>query len=353
MAEAGEFNLIIEKVTSLEAGAFLAEAFGLDPALTQAMLKTTPIIFATKLTKSEVKALSPRLQELSKQGFEFRITARTAKLPKVNWLVRPNFALPSTGSSGPVAFDFQNTAFVCPSCGDTFVFARVGKIPLSDANPGTPPLPATPTPLPSKSATGSIPVAKPAEPPKVKVSIPPKLELEDGAGANPTYAKKSGDAFADAELVEPLTDEALEGGDVAIDEDAPQIDLSSIEGPAEGESNPAIKTSVNLSSALDDTLNEQASKETAAAQAQAIANGELYNVFVPEVKDKARLEEVVKLVMQVRGLSEEEARKLTKRLMIPVAKGVSKDEAERILAQFKKIKTTGRMTKVNPATPVE
>ncbi len=57
--------------------------------------------------------------------------------------------------------------------------------------------------------------------------------------------------------------------------------------------------------------------------------------------------------MQLGGISVEQARTPNKRLMIPVAKGVSKEEGERILSQFKKIKTTGRMTKVNPGTPAE
>jgi ribosomal protein L7/L12 len=340
MGDAGEFNLIIEKVTSPEGATFLSEAFGLDPGLTQAMLKTTPIIFATKLTKAEVKALTPRLQELSKRGFEFRITARTAKLPKVNWLVRPNFALPSTGNAGAITFDFQNTAFVCPTCGDTFVFARVGQIPLTEGTPPAPPSTPAAAPPASKTATSSQPAAV-VQPKQNKPTEPLKLELDENKGANPN-------SFADADLVEPLTDEALESGDVSK-RDVPEIDLSSIEGPPQADG-AAAKTSVNLSAALDESLAEM-EPGTATATPAPGTGDDLYNVFVPEVKDKTRLEEVVKLVAQVRGISEDEARKLTKRVMIPVAKGVPKDEAEKILMQFKKIKTTGRMTRVTPGTP--
>lgn len=361
MGDAGEFNLIIEKVTSPEAAPFLAEAFGMDGALTQAMLKTTPIVFATKLTKVEVKALTPRLQELSKHGFEFRITAKTAKIPRVNWLIRPNFALPSTGQA-QVAFDFQNTAFVCPTCGDAFVFNRVGQVPLADPTPAAPPSNAPPSASPAPALSAPIPVRSVTVAPQA----PRPVEVEKRN--NPTEALKKMEAaepvspqnaptpkpgeFADADLVEPLTDEALEGGDVAPG-DLPEIDLSSIEGPPEGAAeavNPNLKTSVDLSTALDETLAEQDQIVPATPQPSA-AGGELYNVFVPEVKDKTRLEEVVKLVMQVRSCSEDEARKLSRRIMIPVAKGVSKDEAEKILAQFKKIKTTGRMTKVTPGAP--
>jgi ribosomal protein L7/L12 len=362
MGDAGEFNLIIEKVTSPDAAPFLAEAFGMDGALTQAMLKTTPIIFATKLNKAEVKALTPRLQELSKHGFEFRITAKVAKIPKVNWLIRPNFALPTTGTA-QVAFDFQNTAFVCPTCGDAFVFNRVGAVPLSDPTPAAPPASSPPTSAPTPALSSPIqvksvtlsPQPKPA-PEVAKRNNPTeplkKLELADEVASKNAPTPKPGE-FAEADLVEPLTDEALEGGDVAQKADLPEIDLSSIEGPPEGGEeaiNPNVKTSVDLSTALDETLAEQEQAVPATPQPGA-AGVELYNVFVPEVKDKAKVEEVVKLVMQVRGCSEDEARKLSRRIMIPVAKGVSKDEAERILSQFKKIKTTGRMTKVSPGAP--
>src|SRR5688572_5395834 len=137
MAEAGDFNLIVAAVESsavAEAAKRFASAFGLDDTIAQQICKSAPIIFAQKLTKTEVKAISPVLADLSKAGMEFRVTARIAgKLPKVNWPVRPQFTAGGTESSTGHAFEWDNNAFVCPGCGETFLFRRLGKLQLSEA----------------------------------------------------------------------------------------------------------------------------------------------------------------------------------------------------------------------------
>ncbi|HLF92170.1 MAG TPA: hypothetical protein VJB14_01815, partial [Planctomycetota bacterium] len=87
--EAGEFSLIVSSVESgtlQEAAKQFAKAFSLDEQIASQICKSAPIIFAQKLTKVEVKAITAVLGELSKAGIEFRVTARVAaKLPKVNW----------------------------------------------------------------------------------------------------------------------------------------------------------------------------------------------------------------------------------------------------------------------------
>ena len=94
MTDLADFNLIISNVTTdqiEEAAAKFAAAFSLDPGIATQIVKSAPIIFASDLSKREVKAITPALQELSKLGIEFRVTSRlTKKIPKVNWPVRPN-----------------------------------------------------------------------------------------------------------------------------------------------------------------------------------------------------------------------------------------------------------------------
>ena len=48
----------------------------------------------------------------------------------------------------------------------------------------------------------------------------------------------------------------------------------------------------------------------------------------------------------MKGCTGNEAKELTTRLVIPLAKNVPKAKAEDILNQFKKLKIFGRMTKV-------
>jgi hypothetical protein len=135
--DAGDFSLIAVEVDAAivdEAAESLAEAFRLDPAVAQQILRSAPIVFARGLTKNEIKAITPKLVDLSKMGIEWRVTARpTGKLPKLNWPVRPHFTAGNSGGSKLTpAFDWQDAAFVCPSCGEAFVFKRLGTLSLGD-----------------------------------------------------------------------------------------------------------------------------------------------------------------------------------------------------------------------------
>jgi len=136
-ADAGEFSLIVAEVDAAmidEASGSLAESFHLDPAVALQVLRSAPIVFARGLTRHEVKSITPRLVELSKMGIELRVTARsTGKMPKLNWPVRPQFTAGNSG--GPPlspSFGWEDTSFVCPSCGETFLFKRLGALSLGE-----------------------------------------------------------------------------------------------------------------------------------------------------------------------------------------------------------------------------
>ena len=85
---------------------------------------------------------------------------------------------------------------------------------------------------------------------------------------------------------------------------------------------------------------------SSSAPAAAPADGDLYNVFLSKITDKSKQDKVAELISKVKGCSMNEAKDLTTRLVIPIAKNISKEQAEDILNQFKKIKIFGRMTKV-------
>lgn len=134
-SDPAEFALIVSEVDAAminEAAGSLADAFHLESAVAQQVLRCAPIVFARGLTRHEIKSITPRLVELSKMGIELRVTARpTGKLPKLNWPVRPQFtAADSGGAKLTPTFDWQDSAFVCPSCGEAFIFKRVGTIGL-------------------------------------------------------------------------------------------------------------------------------------------------------------------------------------------------------------------------------
>src|SRR6185436_20207941 len=136
-SDAGEFSLIVVEVESAriaDAAKAFGRAFNLDDTIATQICKSAPIIFAQKLTKQEVKAITGTLGELSKSGIEFRVTARVAgKLPKVNWPMRPQFTAGGAAGVNGLAFEWDNNAFVCPGCGESFLFRRLGKLQLAEA----------------------------------------------------------------------------------------------------------------------------------------------------------------------------------------------------------------------------
>src|SRR5262245_62844390 len=110
-SDPGDFSLIVAEVDAAlidEAAGSLADAFHLEAAVAQQVLKCAPIVFARGLTRHEIKSIIPRLVDLSKFGIELRVTSRpTGRLPKLNWPVRPQFT--AAGSGGPKlkpAFDW-------------------------------------------------------------------------------------------------------------------------------------------------------------------------------------------------------------------------------------------------------
>src|SRR5262245_6198659 len=144
-----EFALIVAEVDPAmieEASESLAEAFRLDPAVAQQVVRSAPIVFARGLSRHEIKAITPKLILLSKMGLELRVTARsTGKMRKLNWPIKPQF---TAGDSGGMkvtpTFDWQDSAFVCPSCGETFVFKRLGQLELGETPSEDAAAPATP-----------------------------------------------------------------------------------------------------------------------------------------------------------------------------------------------------------------
>lgn len=346
MPQQDEFNLIIESVDTgdLKASAAqFAKAFGLEADLTQAMLsKALPVLFVSRLTKKEVKAILPILEELSRHGFEFRVTATTPKIAKVNWLKRPDFTAAGSGSNA-IAFDWQGTAFICPTCGDTFLFKRLGPgFPVGLAEPPSAPAVAR------ASASTPTPVKITAPPPSAPPPAKPEFEPEPPLGPEPEPLLESASPPpppSPSPSPAPAVNLRLEGED-----EEPSPLPAEFEGSAEVvplDDLPPAKQSTDLEAPVvqQGPISAALDEASGAAIQPSSASGESYNVFVPEVKDAQKREEVVRLISEIRACSPDEARKLTRRIMIPVAKNVPREKAEKILSEFRRLKITGRMTK--------
>jgi hypothetical protein len=119
MAETKDFTLILVHGDPSTGAPRLAHTFSIGEALATKLCQSAPVILADGLTKSDVKEYSPKLADLSKSGLEFRITARpTHGIPKVQWEGGQPFG------GGEPGFLLGNSAFVCPTCGEGFLFQR-------------------------------------------------------------------------------------------------------------------------------------------------------------------------------------------------------------------------------------
>jgi hypothetical protein len=338
-AEVGEFSLIVTEVdpNSLqEAARKFAEAFSLDETIAQQICKSAPIIFAQKLTKAEVKAITGTLTDLSSLGMDFRVTARVAgRLPKVNWPVRPQFTAGGSAAAPGLAFEWDHTAFVCPGCGETFLFRRLGKLQLSE-----PPAAPAPAAAPAAPTVHRTTVQEP--PPQLQLaeeqSAPPQLEGVEGV--QPLAGE--GESLDLPESVEQVTldAEAVE----APPEEVPAEEAAAVAEPEEqGEFSAAVEEAP-----AEEVPAEEAPAEEEAAEEEAAppAGVDLYNVFLSKITDSSKRDKAAELIAKIKKCPTNEAKELTARLVIPLAKNVTKEKAEDILNQFKKLKIFGRMTKV-------
>ncbi len=362
--EAGDFNLIIVEVESgriPEAVKAFSKAFSLDEGIATKICSGAPINFAQKLTKQEVKAITPVLGELSKSGIEFRITARLPeKLPKVNWPVRPQFTAGGAPAVSGLAFEWDNNAFVCPGCGESFLFRRMGKVKLVEPPVvvGSNGAEAAHAPAPAVAARASAP-----QPVKATVSAPSLGSYEDSVRPAPRAVGVEGVSSVPGEgesldlpealdevkpQDEPLAEPMLSDAE-PLPSPEPLDELPGSDGGFGASAEPAPAEPELAETEPEPVAAPPAEPEPApVAEEEAPAGdpGELYNVFLSKITDTSKRDKAAELISKVKGCSTGEAKELTTRLVIPLAKNVSKAKAEDILNQFKKLKIFGRMTKV-------
>jgi hypothetical protein len=121
----------------------------------------------------------------------------------------------------------------------------------------------------------------------------------------------------------------------------PLEDLPGSDGGFAAEAEPAA-----LAQEAEAPAEEPIAEPEAAPAEEDVESGELYNVFLSKITDTSKRDKAAEMIAKVKGCSTSEAKELTTRLVIPLAKNVSKGKAEDILNQFKKLKIFGRMTKV-------
>jgi ribosomal protein L7/L12 len=291
----------------------------IDTPVAEQILGSYPIVFLSDVNRDEYKRLKPKLLEISKSGVEFTVTTKApVSTPHVTWLSRPNYMEAGGKLIRYVEFQWRGNAFVCPNCNETFLFQRMGN------------------PLARFVKTQE----KPAEGAVSEVSV--------------------ADVVPDqAESVEPVAEEVMELNEPElVVEETPvageEVNIEPME-PAEEDTAEVVElTPLSISELpaeelpeAEDILTEVAPvEEVAAPVTKAPAEESNNNLFLSKIVAKDKKESAAKLISEIKGISLEEARKLTERMLIPVLKEVTEAEAKACLDRFKKLGVAGRITKM-------
>jgi hypothetical protein len=328
---------------------FLGRAFSLKESTCSAIASSAPIILIPGLNRDEAAAMTLALSGLRRQGgiLEFT-TADTGDLPKIDWPRRPQvfkreisdhledlqtevpcpdgrkhplIELLITGLSTSTA-PADNIAVEEP---EAIGIKPAAKAAQPAPRPAPQPAAAAPAPTP-KAATGSsefttIPL------PEITPFSSPAISAPAQQSPLPSTASNKSDAAS--RLNELFPEEEGAAGFVPNNEDITNI-LDRLL-PDEESSAPAAAKGGTQSSG----------RRTAVTPAPAAGGG--FSVFLAKIADEARRTKAVPLIAELAKIGNDEAETLSKKVIIPVLKGASKDEAEAAKQKFAKIGILARV----------
>ena len=70
------------------------------------------------------------------------------------------------------------------------------------------------------------------------------------------------------------------------------------------------------------------------ARADTIGDQKIFNVFLPKLTTEDKKEKAIPLIVEISGITADEAKKLSNRIVIPLVKGVDKAQADSIKERF-------------------
>ena len=108
--------------------------------------------------------------------------------------------------------------------------------------------------------------------------------------------------------------------------------------PDEGEN--IVPQSNDVTSIIDKLLPDDDGEPLTAGLVKAKGG---FSVFLAKINDAGRQDKAVPLLQEISGIEEDEARTLVKKMIIPVVKGVTKEEAEATKHRFAEIGILARI----------
>lgn len=291
--------------------AVLGRAFGIKEGTAASVVDAAPIILVGELSKDEAACLSLVLRPLILVGADLIITdALPDDLPKIDWPRRP--------------LVFKQNISDLPACHRFKVPVGVGQeASLLDL-------------LHARLEGSSHPSSRS---PQRDGSSSREVFTENDLGeitpfSNPVLPAGSSSSSRSAAV--PDTDLVSRMNEIFPDEDGQLIpnanDISSILDQVLPDDEPSSGSASSLSGAMPAVNLGQAGRGSGS-----------HAVFLAKIADENRRKKAVPLLAELAGMSDGEAEALSKKIIIPVLKGVSKDEAETAKQRFAEIGVLARI----------
>jgi hypothetical protein len=307
---------------------FLGKAFGLKDVTSVQIASSAPIALITGLTLEEAAAMTLLTAPLQLTTATVHFTAK-AKLdiPKVDWPKRPLIY------KREISEYVSNLALslTCPDCGKKHELSRLLEMKLCETRTGTTTgFHKRSVPVGTESRSGQKPPTKSqfkGDQPMGEVTPIFNQALSPSAGPDRKSAKGGAKAAGDegvARLNELFPDDESTN---FVPDKSDVNDILNRLLPDEGGDAGAMPASGD-SSGL-------------AAVISAPTSG--YSVFLAKIGDEARRAKAVAVLAELAKISTADAEALSKKVIIPVLKGVTKQDAEAAKQRFAKIGILARI----------
>lgn len=300
----------------------LGRAFSLKDSTCVSIASSTPIVLLTDLSKDEAAALGLVMVGLEQKGATVEITHQdVSELPKIDWPKRP---MVFKRDIGEFAADFAALSLTVPGANRSYTLQELLMVRL---DPQT--RPSGQSARPSTEFKGAnLPEVTPFSNQVLSSPTPTPVPAHTPAPRAPASTTGGGDGDAVSRLNELFPEE--DGGFMPNNDDITSILDRLLPDEEQGKAQPGSGPVGHGSS----------SGRMAAVPAGA---GGGFSVFLAKIADEARRAKAVPLLAELSGLSNEEADALSKKVIIPVVKGVTKDEAEAAKQRFAKIGILARV----------
>ena len=237
----------------------------------------------------------------------------------MNWPVRPQFTAGGAPGVNGLAFEWDNTAFVCPSCSETFLFRRLGKLKLAEA----------PVIVGSNGVEASQPAmtSRASSPQPVRASVSGGSDFAESAMPAPRAVGVEGvaplagegesldlpEAVDEIKMQdEPLSDPMLPDAE-PLPSSEPLEELPGSDGGFASEAEP-LSPEPEPEPMAEPVAEAEPIAEPVQEEAPAAGEtGELYNVFLSKITDTSKRDKAAELIAKVKGCSTSEAKELTTR----------------------------------------